>query len=357
MQNHPPKICLVGHSLASGGAEKAMAALSQFLTRAGVEVHLVIVVDEVSYPFDGTLVNLGLCTSRVAKFLQLYRYLRLHRFDYIIDFRMRPGFWQEWITQKIIYNAPVVYTVHSANLEWYFPANTTLGRWLYQKAFAVVPVSQAMAGLLEVYGLKNVEVIPNPLPVDAINAMATDEVTMPDRFILAVGRMDANKQFDRLIETYAKSTLPTRGISLVILGDGPQRTMLQNQVSSLNLDDKVLMPGAVSNPYPYFKKSMFLVLSSKVEGLPTVILESLCCATPVVSFDCPTGPSQLIFHRQNGLVVTNQDFEELLKAMEELSSSEALRLKCKANAPLGLDAYLPENVGKAWLDLLKIRLS
>lgn len=357
MQNRPLKICLVGHSLASGGAERAMASLSFFFAENDLDVHIVTVVDQVEYKYGGTLFNLGKFQNRLQKFLKLKSYLSQHRFDYIIDFRMRPGFWQEWFTQKLIYNAPTIYTVHSARLDWYFPKSEWQVQKLYASAHGIVTVSRGIADLIKPVGVENVSVIPNPMDVETIKRQSMESIDQARPYILAVGRLDQNKQFGQLIRAYAKSALARKNIELIILGDGPLREKLNLAIKDLNLANDVKLLGSVSNPYRYFKNALFTVLSSKNEGLPTVLLESLCCQTPVISFDCPTGPREIVRHRENGLLVKDQDFEALTAAMDAMASDENLRLCCVQNSSVGIDRYAIENIGRQWLDLLKIRLS
>ncbi|HRN98591.1 MAG TPA: glycosyltransferase [Flavobacterium sp.] len=353
MQNHTPKICLIGHSLATGGAERAMAALSRFFSSRGIVVHVVTVVDNIQYPFDGELLNLGKCESRLQKFRTLYKYLRQDKFDFIIDFRMRPGFFQEWLTARFLYNAPTVYAVHSAKIDWYLPKSVLLARLIYGGSYRIVTVSKGIEDLLEPYGLP-LTAIPNPIDFDQISRLSMETV-QTESFILAVGRMDDDvKQFDKLIRAYADSDLPFQNIRLVILRDGKHRQSLKQLAAELNVP--VSIDGAVANPYPWFKNARFTVLCSKTEGLPTVLLESLACGTPVVSFDCKTGPAEIVRDGENGMLVPDQDFEALTHAMNWMAQNEEFREACRQDAFHGLEKFHLENVGRAWLELLKIDL-
>lgn len=357
VQNLPPKICLVGHSLASGGAERAMASLSRFFHQKGIEVHIITVVDRIEFDYSGTLFNLGKFDGRLTKFLKLKSYLSKNQFDYIIDFRMRPNSWQEWLIARVLYKAPTVYTIHSARFDWYLPSTAGYAFAVYGHAINMVAVGEGMAKLLKRYRFDNLKMIPNPLDTETIKHQSLQPIDQTQPYILAVGRLDENKQFDKLIRSYANSILPSKNIELVALGDGPLADDLRKLVADMNLVDFVKFKGSVANPYPYFKDALFTVLSSKNEGLPTVLLESLCLGTPVVSFDCPTGPREIIRHRENGILVADQDFNQLTTAMDEMGTDDAFRQQCTQNASVGIQRYSLENVGRQWLDLLKIRLS
>ena len=99
----------------------------------------------------------------------------------------------------------------------------------------------------------------------------------------------------------------------------------------------------------------YLVISGSLnEGLPNVILEALSCETPVVSFDCLSGPSEMISHKQNGLLVENQNVQKLTEAMNLFVEDEKLYTICKENALQSVRPFSIENIGKQWLDLMQI---
>ena len=166
---------------------------------------------------------------------------------------------------------------------------------------------------------------------------------------------DDVKQFDKLIEFYAKSELPMKDIRLFILGDGILKQELIALVKILNLEDKIYFKGKVNNPFVYFRQALYTVLSSKHEGFPMVLIESLACSTPVISFDCPSGPSEIIINNENGLLVENQNFDELAKAMNHMVDNKELYLHCKQNAKSSVQRFSIEKIGNQWLELMKIK--
>jgi glycosyltransferase involved in cell wall biosynthesis len=366
LNKQPSKICLIGESLANGGAEKAMALLSQFFSSKGIEVHNVIVLDQVAYDYSGELLNLGKMKNatngpinKFARFIALRKYLKKHEFDYIIDFRIRVSFLQEFFISRFLYNAPTVYTVHSAMTDLYFPSVKSLGNIVYKKAFGIVAVSHAIEKIVRRdYGLQNVSTIHNAIDIAAIQTKSDAFVPNEGKYVLAAGRMKDNvKQFDKLIDVYAKSDLPAKGINLVILGDGENLTTLKKLAMRSGVEEKIIFKGRVDNPFPYMKHSQFFVLSSKREGLPTVILESFASGKPVVSFDCVSGPAEMIVHEKNGLLVPDQDFEKLTLAINRLASDDDLYDQCIAGTKTAAAPFSLENIGRQWLDFLKIAVS
>ena len=362
-QKESCKICLVGECLSDGGAEKTMALLSHFFDSKGIEVHHVIVIDSVAYPYSGELLNLGKLknpsnglSNKLKRFLALRKFLRQHDFDYIIDFRVRPSFLQELLTNRLLYNAPVIYTVHSSILDLYFPGSRWESRLIYKDAAGIVAVSDTVAQLVsQRFGLDNVTAIHNPID-PAIMESNEFEVQTESAFIIAAGSMKMDvKQFDKLIAAYAASELPAKNIKLMILGEGPKRKQIEAHSASLGMESHVVFKGFVDNPYDYMKRALFFVLSSKREGFPMVVLESLACGIPVVAFDCVSGPGEMIADRENGLLVADQNFPELVEAMNLMANDKELYQHCKRNAAKSVAKFSLETTGNKWLDYLKIR--
>jgi N-acetylgalactosamine-N,N'-diacetylbacillosaminyl-diphospho-undecaprenol 4-alpha-N-acetylgalactosaminyltransferase len=188
-------------------------------------------------------------------------------------------------------------------------------------------------------------------------AMSKELNELSFAYIIGIGQMETNiKQFDKLITAYSKSILPQRNIHLVLLGEGKRKTILQKLVKESTIESKVHFLGYQNNPFKYLKKAIFFVLSSLNEGLPNVILEALACETPVVAFDCLSGPNEMIRDKENGLLVENQNIEKLTEAMNLFVEDENLYRYCKQNTLQSVDHFSISTVGKQWLDLMKISL-
>lgn len=360
--NKKYKIALIGFSLSKGGGEKVMANLSIFFEKKGIEVHNITVLDGVAYPYCGEHFNMGLLknesnnfTNKLKRFIYLNRYLKARNFDFIIDFRPRTKVVQELILSRFIYKAKTILTIHSFLIEYYMPKSVWLTRLIYGKNYATVTTVPQIKELVEhTYKLKNVTSIFNSVNLDEINKKANVDIHINFDFIIAIGQYaDTIKQFDKLIISYSDSILHKKNIHLVIIGDGNKELLTKVAVDN-NVQNFVHLLGFQENPFKYLKKSKFLVLSSKNEGFANVLVESLACQTPVVAFDCLCGPSTIIKHKENGLLVENQNIQKLTEAMNLFVENEELYNYCKKNAFKSIQHFSLDTIGKQWLDLMKI---
>ena len=357
------KICLIGNSFSNGGANKIHAVLSNYFFRQNFEVHNVIFINNITYEFSGELLNLSKSETNSNKYINLFkrfctlkRFLKDNNFDFIIDFRNRNHDFQEYIFTKLLYKTPFIITVHSYNLDWYFPKNRFLAKSIFSKAFGIVAVSNEIEQKIKKdYDYKNVSTIYNPLELEKIERLANETIDLDFEFVLGVGRMvfDNNKQFDLMIEAYSLSNLPAKNIKLVLLGDGEQKKHLENLVISKNLKDKIVFSGFQNNPFPYFKNAKFTLLTSKYEGLPNTIAESLACGTPVISFDCLSGPKELISDKNNGLLIENQNLEKFVLGINEMLENKNLYQFCKHNSKKSIEKFEINTIGNQWLNYLK----
>lgn len=224
-------------------------------------------------------------------------------------------------------------------------------RWLYRRADVLVAVSTGVAQDLRGLGLsaERIHVIHNPVDVERLRQLATAGLpaAVQDKtpYVVSLGRLTEAKDFPTLLRAYASSAL--RGSHrLVIVGEGEQRTSLETLARNLGVADRVLLTGAMDNPYPVLAGAAMQVLSSRWEGYPNVLLEALALRVPVVATDCPHGPSEILDGGRYGRLVPVGDTTTLARAMDE-----ELR-----QPPIGIEevlaAHHPKIVASRILDVL-----
>ena len=151
--------------------------------------------------------------------------------------------------------------------------------------------------------------------------------------VLAAGRMGKNKDFSTLLVAFAK-LLAHRPARLIVLGKGRRRAMLMAQAEELRIAQRVDFPGFVQNPYAFMAKASLFVLSSRYEGLPTVLIEAMACGCPVVSTDCRFGPDEILEDGRWGELVPVGDAkalsEAMLRTLDRPPPGDALRKRASA---------------------------
>jgi glycosyltransferase involved in cell wall biosynthesis len=179
-------------------------------------------------------------------------------------------------------------------------AGATVARLLvkatYPKARRIIAVSQGVADDLQAsFGIRRdrMAVIANPIDLEAIRAQAGDGAPVPveSPYAVTMGRLVPNKNFGMLIEAFARSKIAGQ---LLILGDGPERDALTRQIERLDLSGRVVMPGFTANPFPTLARAAFYVSPSNAEGFPNSLLEAMSVGLPVISTNCPSGPSEVL---------------------------------------------------------------
>lgn len=190
--------------------------------------------------------------------------------------------------------------------------------------------------------------IPNasPFAIQAYEAYEREHV------ILAIGRLGRQKGFDMLLEAFAKIQDKIPEWRLSIVGDDyGEKANLERIIKELDIKNALLEP-ATSNISEYYKKAAFFVLSSRFEGLPMVLIESMSFGLPIVSFDCPTGPSLLV-NEENGFLVENGRIELLADAMLELAKNEKMRIEKALASQKRAMNYTKEKINDLWQGLLQ----
>lgn len=348
------KIALVTVTLSDGGAERVAAALSKYFDEHEYEVHHIVLSGKIEYDYNGVVHHLidsskNKIINKCKRFIKLISIFRNNQFDYVIDFRTKESLFQELIIHNLIF-PNFIQTIHSFNVASYL-TKTRIGMWLmYPKRTQFITVAKEIENVVrQKYALEKLSTIYNPLHFERIFLKAQEAIEDNATFIVAAGSMNENiKQFDVLIKAYASSVLPKNNIKLYVLGDGKLKTTFQEFVKELGLTDKISFKGNVANPFAYYSKALFTVSTSKYEGLPMVLLESLACETPVVSYNYASGPAEIIEHLENGLLVKNQDEEALVQALNTFVEDKALYLHCKSNALESVKRFELNEIGKQW---------
>jgi glycosyltransferase involved in cell wall biosynthesis len=210
----------------------------------------------------------------------------------------------------------------------------------YPKARKVIAVSQGVADDLRVsFGVRGdrMAVIANPIDLDDIRAQADNGAAVPvdGPYVVTMGRLVPNKNFGMLIEAFARSGIAGK---LLILGDGPERDVLTGKIEALGLGGRIVMPGFSANPFPTLRHAEFYVSPSNAEGFPNSLLEAMGVGLPVISTNCPSGPSEVLAElprervqpglsfARHGILVTPDDPAAMAEALRAMAEPECRRV-------------------------------
>jgi glycosyltransferase involved in cell wall biosynthesis len=361
------KIALVIASLGGGGAERVISRLANAWVREGVEVELITLADvgTDAYPLDPAVRRIGLgLTGTSRNLLQglfanarrvraLRRAIVAARPDVVISFLTTTNLLAVLACAGL--RCPVILS-ERIFLETSPPAGIWkfLFRPLYRRAAAVVAQTRRGAAALQARLQRSVAVIANPVVLQAEDeGMPVESLRIENRrVVLAAGRLVPQKGFDLLIEAFARVAAEYPAWNLCILGEGPLRSALTAQAAALGVGTRVRLPGHVAHPQAWMRRADLFVLSSRFEGLPNVLLEAMAHGMPCISFDCASGPAELIEHGVDGWLLPSEDVGALATAMRALMADEALRHRLGSAAAKITQRYAMDAVLAQWHALI-----
>jgi glycosyltransferase involved in cell wall biosynthesis len=199
-----------------------------------------------------------------------------------------------------------------------------------------------------------ISVIPNPVLFRDDRIMLENSIELSSPSIITVGSLSEQKGHARLIDIFAIVVNMRPDWRLYIVGEGGCRKELEDQIASHNLKNSIFLTGQVENPVDLLKQADIFVFTSLYEGFPNALSEAMAEGLPVVSFDCPSGPSDIINNEKSGLLVPNGDcdafVDELVKLIDNPEKREALGCEAKRiREKLSIDLVM-----KQWNNLLNI---
>jgi len=193
---------------------------------------------------------------------------------------------------------------------------------------------------------KNVLLIPNPNPLS--NSTYSN---LKSKRVISVGKLDPQKGYDLLIESWALVAQKHSDWLLDIFGIGEWEGKLRRRIDELDLSKCINLRGATDDVLSEYLDSSIYVMSSRYEGLPMVLIEAMSCGLPIVSFDCKCGPRELIKEGINGFLVKPFEIEQLADKICELIEDEPLRELMGANAQKEVKRFSKLSVMHLWISL------
>jgi glycosyltransferase involved in cell wall biosynthesis len=348
-----------------GGAQRVTLNLARGIAERGYAVDLVLAQAEGPYlaevPESIRMVNLK--AARVLLSLPaLVCYLRREHPEAMLSVMNYANIVVLWarclagVPRRVVvseHNTLSRATQHASGLRMHLIPQL-IGHF-YPWADGIIAVSKGVAtDLAQTTGIprQRIQVIYNPVVTPELRAKAQALLDHPwfqpgePPVLLAVGRLTAQKDFPMLIQAFAqvRQFSPAR---LLILGEGEERPTLEVLVRQLGLEQDVSLPGFVENPYAYMARASVFVLSSKWEGLPTVLVEALYCGATLIATDCPSGSREILADGQYGQLVPVGDADVLARAIKTTLTGKRSRPPWESWRPFEL-----ETVVNQYIDIL-----
>lgn len=191
--------------------------------------------------------------------------------------------------------------------------------------------------------------IPNPSPYPPSVQSAYPQNS---RTVLAAGHLIHRKGFDLLIRAWNEITAGVRdGWRLRIVGAGEEERSLRDLVASLPIVNSVDLPGRNRDMGEEYRSAGLFVLSSRKEGFPMVLLEAMAFALPVVSFECESGPAEIVVHGKTGLLVPPEEIDSLAEAIGRMLSNASFRAECARHALERVNDFAINRIVEQWMAL------
>jgi glycosyltransferase involved in cell wall biosynthesis len=356
------KIMLLVSTMGSGGAERVAATLVNAWAERGHEVTLVAtyskrapcfyaISDKVRLIHLAEVVgeNKGGAMQYLTRLKTLRSMIRDARADVIVSFLTNVNVMT--IVATLGMKVPVIACEHNnPAADQRTKLWRLLCRYTYPRASLLTVLTDSIAASFRemVPAARHIEVVPNPLAEELLAQSDVPAEHQTRKRIVSVGRLNTQKQFDVLISAFAKLAAKIDDVDLWIWGEGDERQALEAQIASLGMTQRIFLPGSTSTPWQEMKRARAFAVSSRFEGLPMALMESMALGVPVVSFDCPSGPRELTRDGRDGLLVPPGDADALVDGMTRLLIDDALceemgrRAAQSVRERYGLQAVLPK---------------
>ncbi|MGH4038743.1 MAG: glycosyltransferase family 4 protein [Sphaerochaeta sp.] len=362
------KICFISGVISrSGGTERVGSIIANELCQRGYDINILSFWNQGApyYPLNPNirvdyLLNPGiegkLSRTGIYQILKLHRYLVKNNIDIVVDIdtvlsRHTAYAIQGTKCKLVSWEHFNYWAMEKLNERRRFRAKKLIKK--YASKLVVLTEEDRLKHIHE-YNLNPdfVVTMPNPCLMDA-----SVDYHYDNKIFLVVGRLAEEKNFAALLTAWSLIQEKCNEWKVIIVGKGELEEKLKKQADALNLKN-IVFAGHSDNVWEYFKDASCYVLSSDYEGFPMVILEAQSFGLPVISFDCKTGPHDLVYNDINGYLVEDKNVEQLAEKMLLFTQNRSKAIQMSDEAVKGVQQYNLENIINRWCELLdKVFLS
>lgn len=305
--------------------------------------------------FSNIMYQWSLYYERIVMKNWIRKYFKDNKFDKIIDFDMSLSKYVEEIRQPVI--AWVHYTLKGRKKKRvelyrkkmkYYEYLVTICDDMRDEAIEIYP--EAKNKIIRIY---------NPMDFNVIRKKSNEIENLSDskikllneKYFVGVSRLVEGKNRVALVEIY--SGLKKKGIKekMIIVGEGPDRKNIEKKIKELNLEDEVILIGQTENPFPWMKNAKLFLHTSMGEGFGLVLVEAMAVGTPVIAYDCPTGPREILDNGNTGGLIELDDKKAFEEKIIEILSNKNIENKIIKNMNIKINEFTYEYIRK---DLMKL---
>ena len=283
--------------------------------------------------------------KRLIKFIKVFFkinfYLKKQEINFIISQGMPVAlilFPLNFMKKKVIACEHVHYDYYNKIIKW-------LRNRLYKYYHKVVVLTSKDKEKFE-RKLNNVKCIPN-----YISKISKKKSLLNNKVIISVGRLEEQKGYDILIDICSNILPNYPEWKLKIFGEGNLKKELENQIIQKKIEKQILLMGTTNEIEKEYLKSDIYVMSSRFEGMPMVLLEAQSYGLPIVSFNCPNGPSDIVENEVNGYLVENFNQKQMEEKIEMLVKNENIKWSMGENGRKSIENFSKEKILEKWQSL------
>lgn len=352
------KICfLIGNINNAGGTERVCSIIANQLDDLGHQV-IITSISEGDKPFFELNKNIKINSLFTTSGRALNRTLP-------IIYRLRKTLKSEDIdtlivveSMSVLFTLPAVQGLSTKHICWeHFNFKTDLGKFGRRLARqlaarycdSVVTLTERDKKYWETSTSHKNQVISIPNPSPFVVQKYSPEKN--SKTVLAVGRLTHQKGFDLLLQAWKEIDSQFQNWRLLIVGEGEDRNLLEEYVLQNELRNSVSFVGKTDNIGEYYKQADIFCLSSRFEGFPMVLLETLAYGIPVVAFDCDTGPAEIL-EGTGSILVPKEDTKQFACSLIQLIKNKALREEISSKSIEKSIEYMPDKIIKEWQKLI-----
>lgn len=370
------KILILINDLAGGGAQRVVQTLTADWATRGHQVTVATLEGEKAYELSSEVEHVTLPLARLswgilkvpmlfAQTVALIRLVNIRRPDVVISFLPRANLINV-LSARIGSSRPAVISERTMSVALYADGGWqgSLMLWaierLYPLADRAICLSDAVSASLIRLGLSErvVDTIYNPQDIARIRRQAQEGISLrpSGRFIASVGRLVEQKDYPTMLRAFERLSGGFE-VDLVIIGDGSERSRLQEMAAELGIASRVHFAGWVENPFPTLAEAEVFLLSSAIEGFGNVIVEAMALGLPVVCTDAVGGPSEILEGGEHGFLVPIGDDKALAARVAELLRDDQVKQRYVNRSLERARDFDVEEVSPQFLDAMERAVS